>query len=215
MKVLHPQFLIVSKFWILLIDKWLSKPYITAVYHTAISISLDHWVVERHRNIAITGLRILLFSLKDSIMRNERRLCHEPQTLFVRSDIWGLRFLLQKWKENYFQIKRVFLQWLPWILRYSRPNKKITIKSIMIENKMASKISKFSSVPSSPIHQKIHENGHGLSNGTFRWVIKWYEFLKFRRSINGSVPINYAWDPKILPLFLKHIVILMIASSYP
>ena len=130
-------------------------------------------------------------------MRNERRLCHEPQTLFVRSDIWGPWFLLQKWKENYFQIKRVFLQWLPWILRYSRPNKKITIKSIMIESKMASKISKFSSVPSSPIHQKIHENGHGLSNGTFRWVIKWYEFLKFRRSIIGSVPIDYAWDPKL------------------
>ena len=64
------------------------------------------------------------------------------------------------------QIKRVFLQWLPWLLRYNRPNKKITIKSIMIENKMATKISKFSSVPSSPIHQKIHENG--LPNGTFR-----------------------------------------------
>jgi len=63
-------------------------------------------------------------------------------------------------------IKRVFLQWLPWLLRYHRPNKKITIKSIMMENKMASKISKFSSVPSSPIHQKVQENG--ISNGTFR-----------------------------------------------
>ena len=57
-------------------------------YHAAIRI------FERHRNIAIIGLRILLSSLKDSIMRNERRLCHEPQTLFVRLDIWGPRFLL-------------------------------------------------------------------------------------------------------------------------
>ena len=112
--------------------------------------------------------------------------CFPPRTLLweMRGGcVMSLRHFLSDWtsggrgfcykneKRNYFQIKRVFLQWLPWILRYSRPNKKITIKSIMIENKMASKISKFSSVPSSPIHQKIHENGHGLSNGTFRWVI--------------------------------------------
>lgn len=34
------------------------------------------------------------------------------------------------------QIKSVFLQWLPWILRMSRPGKKITRKTIMLNNRM-------------------------------------------------------------------------------
>ncbi|CAB3256246.1 unnamed protein product [Arctia plantaginis] len=34
------------------------------------------------------------------------------------------------------QIKSVFLQWLPWILRMSRPGKKITRKTIMMSNRM-------------------------------------------------------------------------------
>ena len=37
------------------------------------------------------------------------------------------------------QARRVFLQWLPWLLRYSRPAKKITRKSILMENKLAAK----------------------------------------------------------------------------
>ena len=36
----------------------------------------------------------------------------------------------------------------------------------MMENKMAAKISKFSSAPNSPIHKKNHENG--ILNGPFR-----------------------------------------------
>lgn len=35
-----------------------------------------------------------------------------------------------------FQIKSVFLQWLPWILRMGRPGKKITRKTIMLTNRM-------------------------------------------------------------------------------
>ncbi|KAG5676462.1 hypothetical protein PVAND_006294 [Polypedilum vanderplanki] len=33
-------------------------------------------------------------------------------------------------------IKSVFLQWLPWILRMSRPGRKITRKTIMLSNRM-------------------------------------------------------------------------------
>lgn len=36
----------------------------------------------------------------------------------------------------YRQIRCVLLQWLPWILRMSRPGKKITRKTIMMNNKM-------------------------------------------------------------------------------
>ncbi len=34
------------------------------------------------------------------------------------------------------QIKCVFLQWLPWILRMGRPGKKITRKTILLSNRM-------------------------------------------------------------------------------
>lgn len=34
------------------------------------------------------------------------------------------------------QIKSVFLQWLPWILRMGRPGKKITRKTILLNNRM-------------------------------------------------------------------------------
>ena len=77
----------------------------------------------------------------------------------------------------FLQSKRLFLQWLPWLLRYNRPTKKITMKSILMDHKMAAKISKYSSVPNSPIHQKIqvHENGVngtcGVPNGNFRSVM--------------------------------------------
>ena len=95
-----------------------------------------------------------------------------PDTHNMPTWVTLLRNYLPRKCRKYLQIKRVFLQWLPWLLRYNRPNKKITIKSIMMENKMAAKISKFSSVPSSPMHQKIQENGHTtvIPNGTFRSV---------------------------------------------
>jgi len=64
--------------------------------------------------------------------------------------------------------KRVFLQWLPWLLRYNRPTKKITMKSILMENKMAAKISKCCSTPSSPLHQKLQGMENGALNGVFR-----------------------------------------------
>ena len=34
------------------------------------------------------------------------------------------------------QVKSVFLQWLPWLLRMSRPGKKITRKTITMNSKM-------------------------------------------------------------------------------
>ena len=37
---------------------------------------------------------------------------------------------------NRLQIKSAFLQWLPWILRMNRPQKKITRKTIMMNNRM-------------------------------------------------------------------------------
>ena len=39
-------------------------------------------------------------------------------------------------KKYFFQVKSVFLQWLPWFLRMSRPGKKITRKTINMNNKM-------------------------------------------------------------------------------
>ena len=91
---------------------------------------------------------------------------NRPQSFFMINE--NVYFILQS--------KRLFLQWLPWLLRYNRPSKKITMKSILMDHKMAAKISKYSSVPNSPIHQKIqvHENGvngtSGLPNGNFRLV---------------------------------------------
>lgn len=37
---------------------------------------------------------------------------------------------------SFLQVKTLFLQWLPWILRMERPGKKITRKTIMMNNKM-------------------------------------------------------------------------------
>ena len=37
---------------------------------------------------------------------------------------------------NYVQVRVLFLQWIPWFLRMSRPGEKITLKSILIQNKM-------------------------------------------------------------------------------
>jgi nicotinic acetylcholine receptor len=34
------------------------------------------------------------------------------------------------------QVRVLFLQWIPWFLRMSRPGEKITLKSILIQNKM-------------------------------------------------------------------------------
>ena len=36
----------------------------------------------------------------------------------------------------FLQARLVFLQWLPWALKMSRPGEKITRKSIMMDNKM-------------------------------------------------------------------------------
>ena len=49
-------------------------------------------------------------------------------------------FIFRISDDQYFsQARRLLLQWLPWILRYHRPQKKITRKSILIENKLAAK----------------------------------------------------------------------------
>jgi len=60
--------------------------------------------------------------------------------------------------------RRVFLQWLPWLLRYSRPAKKITRKSILMENKLAAKCC---SGPPSPhiAHLANYAKVNGTSNG--------------------------------------------------
>ena len=34
------------------------------------------------------------------------------------------------------QVRSVFLQWLPWVLRVNRPRKKISRKTIMMNNRM-------------------------------------------------------------------------------
>lgn len=43
---------------------------------------------------------------------------------------------LTRWADLLPQIRCVLLQWLPWILRMDRPGKKITRKTIMMNNKM-------------------------------------------------------------------------------
>ena len=45
-------------------------------------------------------------------------------------------FLLWSHTNNFSQVKSVFLQWLPWFLRMSRPGKKITRKTINMNSKM-------------------------------------------------------------------------------
>ena len=39
----------------------------------------------------------------------------------------------------------LFLQWIPWVLRMSRPGDKITLKSILMQNKMKELDTKVSS----------------------------------------------------------------------
>ena len=34
------------------------------------------------------------------------------------------------------QVRTLFLQWIPWVLRMARPGEKITRKTIMMQNKM-------------------------------------------------------------------------------
>ena len=36
----------------------------------------------------------------------------------------------------YLQVRTLFLQWIPWVLRMARPGEKITRKTIMMQNKM-------------------------------------------------------------------------------
>ena len=36
----------------------------------------------------------------------------------------------------FFQVRTLFLQWLPWLLRMQRPGKPITRKTIMMTNRM-------------------------------------------------------------------------------
>lgn len=52
-----------------------------------------------------------------------------PRTFVLYSSYWFVLLIC-------FQIKSVFLQWLPWILRMGRPGKKITRKTIMLSNRM-------------------------------------------------------------------------------
>ena len=35
-----------------------------------------------------------------------------------------------------FQVRIIFLQWIPWFLRMSRPGEKVTLKTIQMQNKM-------------------------------------------------------------------------------
>jgi len=60
--------------------------------------------------------------------------------------------------------KKVLLQWLPWLLRYNRPSRKITRKSIQMENRLAAKCC---SGPPSPhlTHMQSYAKTNGTSNG--------------------------------------------------
>ena len=37
---------------------------------------------------------------------------------------------------DFYQVRVLFLQWIPWFLRMSRPGEKLTRKTILMENKM-------------------------------------------------------------------------------
>ena len=52
---------------------------------------------------------------------------------FIRLFMLKVSSWTNKW---YCQVKSVFLQWLPWLLRMSRPGKKITRKTITMNSKM-------------------------------------------------------------------------------
>ena len=74
----------------------------------------------------------------------------------------------------------LFLQWLPWLLRMSRPGEKLTMKTIMMQSKMkeldmkeTSSKSLLANVLDMDDDYRIIRNGMGIStvNRTFcRWV---------------------------------------------
>ena len=62
--------------------------------------------------------------------------------------VFGTRPITMQWKQitylyianhfmlYYIQVRTLFLQWLPWLLRMQRPGKPITRKTIMMTNRM-------------------------------------------------------------------------------
>lgn len=60
-----------------------------------------------------------------------------PNWVCIHHDLWMIYInKLNRSVLSASQIKFVFLNWLPWILRMGRPGKKITRKSIMLNNRM-------------------------------------------------------------------------------
>ena len=49
---------------------------------------------------------------------------------------WTTLYIYMFTYPSLLQVRTVFLQWIPWVLRMGRPGEKITRKTIMIQNKM-------------------------------------------------------------------------------
>lgn len=75
-------------------------------------------------------------SIQDCSVQSDD-IIHEctPKTLIFLSSLTRFSIYLPESHQSH-QIKSVFLQWLPWILRMGRPGKKITRKTIMLSNRM-------------------------------------------------------------------------------
>ena len=57
--------------------------------------------------------------------------------IYKRHKIFQIIFLLGTTKNKHnTQVRVIFLQWIPWLLRMSRPGEKFTLKTIQIQNKM-------------------------------------------------------------------------------
>ena len=63
-------------------------------------------------------------------LKSPRREC-----VCTSDDIWSRHRHI--WQNPlYLQVRTLFLQWIPWVLRMARPGEKITRKTIMMQNKM-------------------------------------------------------------------------------
>ncbi len=79
------------------------------------------------RNAAISTMRARI----RRPARKERELSPDsPETAFPRT----IKSLILIYLSS--QVRTLFLQWLPWALRMSRPGKPITRKSILMTNRM-------------------------------------------------------------------------------
>ncbi|KOB78670.1 Nicotinic acetylcholine receptor subunit alpha 6 isoform 4 [Operophtera brumata] len=91
---------------------------------TVFSLLVGHVITKTSEAIPLIGtyFNCIMFMVASSVVLTVVVLNYHHRTADIHE--------MPQW------IKTVFLQWLPWILRMSRPGKKITRKTIMMSNRM-------------------------------------------------------------------------------